>query len=180
VLAFDETLSRINFEVSIFDLAASIARATQRLGGSARKRADAGRSRLPARVDRKLRELLSGHERPRIRDVQRELVALCRRLGISSPSRATIYNAIERCPAPRYVAGELPEAVRTVLHNVDRDGEIPGAQVAFAAFNYGDLGVVSWASGMPWLALHHAARMRGWRPRSLGLLRAVMHHRRLS
>lgn len=30
------------------------------------------------------------------------------------------------------------------------------------------------------LALHHAARMRGWRPRSLGLLRAAMHHRRLS
>ena len=177
MLAFDDALFRICFEVSIFDLASSIERATQRLGRSARKRADAGRSRLPARVDRKLRELLSGHERPRIRDVQRELVALCRRLGISSPS---IYNAIERCPAPRYVAGELPEAVRTVLHNVDRDGEIPGAQVAFAAFNYGDPGVVSWASGMPWLALHHAARMRGWRPRSLGLLRAAMHHRRLS
>jgi hypothetical protein len=118
-----------------------------------------------------LRELLSVHERPRVRAIQRAL-------GRSAPSRATIYNAIERCEPPRYRARDLPEAVRGVLHNVDH-AEISGAQVAFAAFNYGDTRVVSWAATMPWLALHHAARMRGWRPGSLGLLLAVMQRRRV-
>jgi hypothetical protein len=49
--------------------------------------------------------------------------------------------------------------------------------VAFAAFNYGDVHAISFASGLPWLALYQADRVRGWRPKSHALLRAVMADR---
>lgn len=80
---------------------------------------------------------------------------------------------------PPYAAHELPDAVQRALYNVDLQGDVPAAQIAFYAFNHGDPRAVSWAAGMPWLALHHAARMRGWRAKSRGLLRAVMQWRRI-
>ncbi len=112
-----------------------------------------------------------------MRDVQRVLREWCTRHRIAMPSRATLYNAVERCQSPRYTFASLPEAVRASLYNVDPSAELDGAQVIFYAFNYGDLRATSWAAGTSWLALHHAARMRGWRPKSLGLLRAVMAYR---
>jgi hypothetical protein len=124
--------------------------------------------------------LLHGQERPRARDVQRELGRLCARIGARAPSRATIYNALARCRAQRYVASELPASVRLALYNIADDAELDGAQVAFYAFNYGDLSAACWAAGMPWLALHGAARMRGWRPKSRGLLLAAMRRRRIT
>ncbi len=120
---------------------------------------------------------LQRSERPRIVDLQRELRGVCKRHGLRVPARATIYNVIERARPPVFLARELPAAVREALYNVDLDAEIDGANVAFYAFNYGDLRAVCWAAGMPWLALRHAARLRGWRPKSKGLLLASMRRR---
>lgn len=164
--------------MSIFDLADSLARASVRFGAERTpRRSDAGKSRLPGPVDRYLRSLLLGQERPSVRALQRDLERQCSRLAVRPPSRATIYNAIARCPSTRYLGRKLPEVVRLALYNVDLEASIPGEQVAFYAFNYGDLSAASWAAGMPWLALYHAARMRGWRPKSQGLLLAAMHRR---
>lgn len=166
--------------MSIFNLDSSLERAARRLGGTRRRRSDAGVGRLPARLERVLEQQLQVAERPRIRDVERTLVTTCARLGLRVPARATIYNAIERCPAPTYHGRALPAAVQRALYNVDLDAEIDAAQIAFYAFNYGELEAVCWASALPWLALHHALRMRGWRPKSRGLLLAVAHRRRIS
>ncbi len=85
---------------------------------------------------------------------------------------------MDRAEPPLYALDELPEAVRRCLHNVGR-GPIPGHQVAFAAFNYGEPRALSFAAGMPWSCLHRAARMSGFRPKSLALLRAVVAYRRI-
>jgi hypothetical protein len=163
--------------MSELSLAASLAQAELRLGSSERRRrADAGGSRLPPAVEAKLRRLLGTHERRPVLDVWREIDAYCRQRGLRSPSRATVYNAMARVEPPRYQAAELPEAVRRCLHNVE-SGSVPGHQVAFAAFNYGDARALSFAAGMPWSCLHRAARMPGFRPKSLGLLRAIISYR---
>jgi hypothetical protein len=56
---------------------------------------------------------------------------------------------------------------------------VPGHQLAFYCFDYGSLAAISFAAGLPWLDLYQARRMRGWRPRSFGLLAAVMRRRGL-
>ena len=68
----------------------------------------------------------------------------------------------------------LPTPVVDALYNIAPDGRVPGHQLAFHCFNYGSLGAISYAAGLPWLDLYQARRMRGWRPRSFGLLLAVM------
>jgi len=75
---------------------------------------------------------------------------------------------------PAYRWADLPAAVQRSLHNLDEDTWVPARQVVFAAFNYGDVHAISFASGLPWLALYQADRVRGWRPKSHALLRAVM------
>lgn len=158
-------------------LAASLARAELRLRGSERRRrSDAGGSRLPPKIEGKLRELLGSSERRAIVEVWQKIGAYCRRRGLRSPSRATIYNVMARVDPPLYATNELPEPVRRCLHNV-RGGSVSGHQVAFAAFNYGDARALSFAAGMPWACLYRAARMPGFRPKSLGLLRAVLSYR---
>jgi hypothetical protein len=92
------------------------------------------------------------------------------------PSRASIYNAFARVAPPSFEKGLLPPEVQAALHNVG-DGPVPGRQVAFAAFNYGDERALSFAAGLPWSCLYQAARMRGFRAKSLALLRAVMAFR---
>jgi len=96
---------------------------------------------------------------------------------LRAPSRATIYNFIARCPDHQYEIPGLPDYVRTALYNLDPAGTVPGHQLAFYAFQYGDTRAACFASGLPWLDLDHASRMRGWRPRTIGLLHAVMRHR---
>jgi hypothetical protein len=64
-----------------------------------------------------------------------------------------------------------------VLYNLGPTGTVPGHQLAFYCFNYGSLAAVSYAAGLPWLDLHQARRLQGWRPRSRGLLDAVMRVR---
>lgn len=158
-------------------MAASLERAEARFERAVRpRRSDLGKSRLPVRVEEKLRELLGARERPPVVEVWRTLDAWCRRLRLRSPSRATVYNVIARVEPPLFAKEELPESVRRCLHNVGT-GLVPGQQVAFAAFNYGDTRALSFAAGMAWPCLYRAARMPGYRPKSLGLLLAVMAYR---
>jgi hypothetical protein len=160
-------------KVSEISLEASLARARARLEGrSPKRRSDAGRSRLPPAVEAELTALLSSRERPRMSDVHRALTAFCRPRRLPAPSRSTLYNAIERIEPPAFRTDRLPWAVRRTLHNVQH-GLVPGHQVAFAAFNYGDTRALSFAAGLPWLCLYRAARLGGWRPKSRALLQAV-------
>jgi hypothetical protein len=93
------------------------------------------------------------------------------------PSRATVYRFMAQSPPRQVPIAELPEPVRLALYNLGPDGTVPGHQLAFYAFNYGDAQAMSFAAGLPWLDLYQADRMRGWRPRSHGVLRAVMLRR---
>lgn len=90
------------------------------------------------------------------------------------PSRATLYELMAATPAGSFSIAELPAAVRATLYNLSQTGEVPGHQLAFHCFNYGGLEAMSFAAGLPWLALYQAGRMRGWRLRSRGLLTAVL------
>jgi hypothetical protein len=163
-------------ELSLTD---SLAQARQRVGTSSRKRrSDAGRSRLAPPIERELARILRGQERPRVTAVYTALRARAARLGLDPPARASIYNAMDRLEAPTFLKRDLPDAVQRVLHNV-ADGLVPGHHVAFAAFNYGDERALSFAAGLPWICLHRAARMRGFRPKSRALLHAVMSFRRI-
>ncbi len=122
-----------------------------------------------------LREL-ARRERPDPAAAFRAIQAFCTRGGLRAPSRASVYAAVDRVEPPFYAAAELPEPVRRCLHNVD-GARVPGDQVVFAAFNYGDTRALSFASAMPWACLRRAARRSGFRPKSLALLRAVLQVR---
>lgn len=143
-----------------------------------RLRSDRGCSRLPAQVEKRLQTLLSASDpaRPSLGKVHRELARFCRAARLPVPARATVYNALARVVPPSLSRAGLPESVRTALHNVG-GREVPGHQVVFAALNYGDTRALSYAAGLPWSCLRGAARLRGWRPKSLALLRAVMSYR---
>lgn len=131
-------------------------------------------------VAAELRRQFHGLERPRIHDVQAEVAEFCIRHCVGTPSRATIYNFIARCPPHEYAIGELPTYVREALYNLASTGKVPGHQLTFYAFQYGDLRAASFAAGLPWLDLYQADRMRGWRPHSHGLLRAVLRRRAIA
>ena len=163
--------------MSELSLAQSFSRASARLHPSGRKaRSDRGHSRLSPSVESRLIAILGRRDRPAIVDVLRELRVFCTRRGLQMPSRATVYNAMNRVPAPEYDFGEMPDSVQRTLHNVAR-GKIPGPQVVFAAFNFGDTRAISFASSLPWICLHRASMTPGFRPKSLALLSAVMAHR---
>ncbi len=143
-----------------------------------RRRSDRGRSRLDPAVEQQLHALLKpqGYDRPGASEVSRGLAEFCQRSGRRVPARSTIYNAVNRLPPIEYDRGALPESVKRTLHNIG-GVRIAGRQIVFATFNYGDTAAISYASTLPWLCLWAAAQMRGWRPKSLALLRAVMHRR---
>jgi hypothetical protein len=170
--------------VSAFSIESSIARAEQRLRASGRKaRSDKGHTRLPPAVEAKLRELLLDQDKPSIVSLARELGDFCLSRGTRPIARASLYNAIERVPVPALPRSSLPEAVLQSLYNLaeptgsSEGADIPCDQIAFYAFNYGSTAAVSFASGLPWLCLHRAARRPGWRPKSRALLSAVMKYR---
>ena len=75
--------------------------------------------------------------------------------------------------------GDLPPEVQRALYNLGDEGRIPGHQVAFYCLNHGCARASSFAAGMPWLDLYQAARTRGWRQRSRGLLGAILAVRRI-
>ena len=143
-----------------------------------RGRSDRGKSRLEPAVEAQLRALLRPRDfvRPGASEVRRRLGEFCKRTGQSVPSRGTIYNAMSRLPPIVYPRESLPESVQHTLHNVGGT-EIAGRHVVFAAFNHGDISAISYASALPWSCLLAAARLRGFRPKSLALLRAVMQRR---
>ena len=162
---------------SPFNLTDSLERARQRLGsgepGLRKKRSDLGKFRLPEAVTDELRRLLSGQEYPVVRKVLKQLQKSSYRLGQKCPSRATVYKFMRQDPGRTYRLSELPPAVSAAVYNQHPAASIPGAQLAFYCFNYGDLSAAQFAAALPWLPLYQAARMRGWRPKSRGLLRAV-------
>ena len=160
----------------MFDLMASQARARERLGPSStrRRRSDAGRSRLRPELLAELRALLLADGHPSMTAIQRRLAAFARERGWRPPARATLYTALSRLEGSSHVRATLPAAVQEALYNLAPDAIVPGHQVAFYCFNHGSLAAASVAAGLPWLDLYQAARARGWRSRSRGLLLAAL------
>ena len=109
--------------------------------------------------------------------VHRHLADLGARHGRRPPSRASLYRALSKIDGHAYDVSRLPRPVREALYNLAPRGAVPGHQLVFYCFNYGSLAAASYAAGLPWLDLYQAWRLRGWRPRSRGLLRAVMRAR---
>jgi hypothetical protein len=168
--------------MSVFEIERTLEQARRRLAtrSSRRRRSDAGKLRLSSAIVAALRPLLLGPERPNLAAVRRSLEASCRRAGLRVPARGTLYHAIACIDGHRYAIASLPAPVRVALYNLDETGGVPGHQLAFYCFNYGDLAAISFAAGLPWLDLYQAARLRGWRPRSRGLLDAALAARRIA
>jgi hypothetical protein len=164
--------------MSAFDLKASQENARRRLRSAVRTswrrpRSDRGKPRIDSRVLSWLVEETAGYDRPPIAEVLGRITERCRTEGLDPPSRATVYKLLDTLSTARYRLAELPPAVRTALYNLGPEGDVPGHQLAFYCFNYGDLAAVSFAAGLPWLALHQARRLPGYRAKSRGLLEAV-------
>jgi hypothetical protein len=160
----------------MFDLGDSQHRARRRLQrrSTRHRRSDAGQSRLSPMILDGLRALVLGADRPSMGAIQRHIAELCAGNGLKPPSRASLYNALSRVEGHAYDVSRLPASVRSALYNLAEDGRVPGHQLTFYCFNHGSMAAVSYAAGLPWLDLYQASHLRGWRPRSLGLLHAVM------
>jgi hypothetical protein len=163
----------------MLDLEDSQRRAEQRLARASkrRRRSDAGRTRLHPVVLDALRSLVLGSDRPSMAAIQRRITDLCARHGLRPPSRASLYNALSTIPGHTYRVPLMPPPVGEALYNLTRNGRVPGHQLVFYCFNYGSLAAMSYAAGLPWIDLYQAMRLRGWRPRSRGLLKAAMRVR---
>ena len=109
--------------------------------------------------------------------IQRRVAAACHAAGLKAPSRASLYNALSTIDGHVYSIAALPADVVAALYNLDSAGVVPGRQLVFYCFNHGGLTALAFAAAMPWLDLYQANRLRGWRPRSRGLLQAVMRVR---
>ncbi|MBI5502519.1 MAG: hypothetical protein HY907_19905 [Deltaproteobacteria bacterium] len=105
------------------------------------------------------------------------VAASCEKKGLEPPSRSTVYEIMATAPGPTYLVADLPEAVRAALYNLVDESVVPARQVAFYCFNYGDVGAMSFAAGLPWLALYQASRLQGFRRKSRGLIQAVLRVR---
>jgi hypothetical protein len=137
------------------------------------KRSDCGQTRVDRRILDELRTALQGQHRPSMKTVLADLQVFCDRRRLACPCRATVYKLMRTLPIHRYPISSLPPAVQTTLYNLDPQGDIPGHQLAFYCFNYGDLPALCFGAGLPWVDLYQAVRMRGFRARSRGLLEAV-------
>ena len=124
-----------------------------------------------------LRAAALGQDRPSMSVLQRRLSERCAAEGIKPPVRASLYSALARIEGHSYAIADLPAPVASALYNLSPVDRVPGHQLAFYCFNYGSLPAISYAAGLPWLNLYQARRLRGWRPRSAGLLAAVMRAR---
>ena len=101
----------------------------------------------------------------------------CRSSGLKVPSRATVYKIIAAARAPKYRVADLPPPVRAALYYLDDASILPGPQLPFYCFNYGDRAALSFAAVLPWLALFQSGTPRGPRPSSRVLLPAVLRVR---
>jgi hypothetical protein len=163
-----------------FILENAIKTAKERLGEGnklRKERSDAGVSKIDPEIGAFLESKLSLYDRPSIGKLIAELSDFCRTNGLKAPSRITVYRFIETMGPPSYEIAELPGHVREALYNLGDSGHIPGDQLAFYCFNYGGPAAVSFASGLPWICLHAAKRMNGYRPGGRGLLEAVVNTR---
>jgi hypothetical protein len=163
--------------MSAFDLDSSLDKARRRLHGrpptGRRPRSDRGRLRIDQRVLSVVEEAAGGYDRPAMAEMRQRVAEGCRRQELAPPSRATLYKLLARTPTRTYRLGDLPPAVRNALYNLEPESDVPAHQVAFYCFNYGDLRAISFAAGLPWLALYQARRLPGFRAKSRGLLDAV-------
>jgi hypothetical protein len=110
-------------------------------------------------------------------DMLRQLCSMCRKKQLTAPSRATVYKLLDKLPVPSFRIRNLPPAAREALYNLDSTSEVPAHQLAFYCFNYGTLEAVSFAAGLPWLAIYQAVRLPGYRGKSRGLALAVARAR---
>ncbi len=161
-----------------FDLAESMSRAQRRFGSKPplpgrKHRSDRGVSRLDPEVIECVARSLSGHERPRMRETIELIGECCRAKGLQPPSRATIYKLMVSLPGIAYRVGDLPDHVQDALYNLAPESRVPGRQVAYYCFNYGNLRAMSFAAGLPWLALYQALRLRGYHQKSRGPIEAA-------
>lgn len=168
--------------MSFFNLPASLERARDRLKGAAkagsrRPRSDRGTPRIDPRTLAVLAEASGGYDRPGISELLSTVGERCRAEGLTPPSRASVYKLLATLTTPRYAVADLPPPVREALYNLTDDSDVPAHQLAFYCFNYGDLAAMSFAAGLPWLALYQAARLPGYRSRSRGLIEAVLRAR---
>lgn len=162
-------------------LNSSFAKAEKRFGKSSlTQRSDRGQSRLPLKVQQKLRQLFLGQERPQMHKLLAKLKDYCELHGLRVPARASVYNYMKICPAHQYAANDLPQDLRNCLYNVDLEQKILGPQLVFYAFHYGNMAAVSQASALPWLDLYQAGQRPAWRARSRGLFHAVLLARGIS
>lgn len=160
-----------------FDLDLSIEKAEKRLLKPRRvrkKRSDIGSLRIDKMVVALLDGLLAGQEYPGIQSLCDELARQCAPQGKRCPSRSSIYKLLRQAPDRSYPIEDLPDAARNALYNLASPGRVPGAQLVYYCLHYGSLAAIHFAAGLPWLSLFQAQTLRGWRPRSLGLLRAVL------
>lgn len=130
-------------------------------------------------MQRFLTEGFTTQERPKFQSLLQALREFCKAQDIRFPSRASVYAFQDIANVPAYSGPDLPGSVRSALYNLDPQARIPGPQVAFYCYNYGDTAAMSFASGLPWLVLYQAARIPGYRPKSFGLLRAVLYYRNI-
>jgi hypothetical protein len=165
----------------MFDIKEAQRQAAGRLDRASprRRRSDAGKPRLHKLVLGRLRRAALGQDPPSMTRLHRDISAACASSGIRPPARASLYNALYRIEGHRYRVTDLPGPVAEALYNLAPDGEVPGHQLAVHCFNFGSVAAISYAAGLPWLDLVQAARVRGWRPRSRGLLTAVLRARRI-
>lgn len=103
----------------------------------------------------------------------------CLREGVEPPSRATVYKLLKSLPTSLLRVAHVPPQVRRALYNLGSESDVPAHQVAFYCFNYDDLAAVSFAAGLPWLAIHQCLQLPGYRVRSRGLVRAVARVRHI-
>ncbi len=163
------------------DLATSQARAAARLArapaGPRRKRADAGRLRFAAQVVAELGRLAFAEDLAPDAALE-QLRVFCRKHRQRCPSRASVYQMLRKLPLPSLRMARLPASVTAALYNLEGVDEVPADQVAFCCFNFGDTAAMSFASGLPVIALTRALAMRGWRPKSRSVAEAVLRVRR--
>ena len=157
--------------MSVFNITYSVKKAERHFGSEGRPkgrrpRSDRGRPRINPLVVEIVREVTSGYDRPAFAEFLTAITDRCVRAGLRPPSRATLYKLLLTLPTPLYRVADLPPAVQRALYNLGGESEVPGHQLAFYCFNYGDSVAMSFASGLPWLSLYQAIRMRGHRDRS--------------
>lgn len=145
-----------------------------------KRRTDQGQFRMAALVAAHLRKLLARDDYPGFSKIFSALEIFCQDNKLTFPSRATIYKFMRQDPGRRYLIQKLPHEVQAALYNQAPRGRITGAQLVFYCFNYGNLAAISFAASLPWLALYQAVKIRGWRPKSLGLLKAVLTARKIN